>query len=63
LKFVQPLQYCSFYVCTVNPKYKALFGNTMKGRSISKLEINPNTVNFLKPVKFTDNNKNKLITK
>jgi len=27
------------------------------------LEINPNTVNFLKPVKFTYNNKNKLITK
>jgi len=62
-KFVQALQYCSFYVRTVHPKYKALFGNTMKGGSISKLEINPNTVNFLKPVKFTYNNKNKIITK
>lgn len=35
----------------------------MKGESTRKLEINPNTVNFLKPVKFTYNNKNKLITK
>jgi hypothetical protein len=35
----------------------------MKGGSTWKLEISPNTVNFLKPVKFTYNNKNKLITK
>jgi len=35
----------------------------MKGGSISQLEINPNTVNFLKPVKFTYNNKNKKFVK